>query len=92
MTGNTYYNPNPVYTATVENKTSHTLYDVLVKFTFYPLGKKCSDLASDTQYVIVSNSILSGDSQAVKTTITTPFDTSGRFTWCSQVVGAKLAE
>lgn len=90
MTGTNYYGANPIYTATLENKTEYALYNVTVKFTFYPLGKSCTDLASDTQYVIVAKSILSGDSEAVKTTITTPFDTSGRFTWCSQVVQASL--
>lgn len=91
MTGNTYYNNNPSYEATLQNKTDKTLYNVIVKFTFFPPDKyTCKDPAFDTQYVNVASVVYPGDSVAIKTAVQTPFDTSGRFTWCSQVVGAKL--
>lgn len=92
MKGNSYYNQNPTYSATLQNKTGQTLYDVTVRFKFYKSSGTCNDVSDDTQYVNVAPVIYAGDSKAISTIVETPFNTSGSFKWCAEVVQAKLTE
>lgn len=92
MDGNSYYNQNPTFTGTLQNNTGRTAYDVMVQFKFFPYttGGNCNDASADTEYLNVTPMIISGDSKALKVNVQTPFDTSGRFSWCAKVVAAKL--
>lgn len=87
MTGNSYYEANPTFEATLVNNSSRTAKNVGVKFKIWQGNKQgtCNDSSDDTQYVLVSDIISPGDSQRIKTIVQTNVDTSGSFRWCAEV-------
>lgn len=91
MSGNTYYSSNPTYTATLKNNGDIPAYDIYMKFKFFNNGTDANcDYGDpeDTQYIKVSNVIMSQDSQKIKVVIPTNFDTSGRFVYCDSIYSA----
>ena len=86
MYGNSYYENNPTYIASLYNGCSQAVKNVAIKVNFYAEG---SSIPSDTQYVDLGITYLgAGDAHAIDGTITTPFDTSGAFKWDAQVYSA----
>lgn len=96
MSGNSYYNPNPTYEATLRNNTGKVVQNVIAQFKFFPYSQKntgdCNGPSDDTEYVKISNLILAGDSQGVKVVVQTPYDTSKGFSWCVKIVSAEIAQ
>jgi hypothetical protein len=91
MTGNSYYNNNPVYEASIKNTDTAPAGPIYMRVRFYPYNtKECNNSPSDTTYVKVSDLIQGGDTQRVKTTVFTNFDTSGAFTWCADISSANV--
>jgi hypothetical protein len=90
MDGNTYYNSNPTFSATIKNNGTSAASNVIAKFKFFPYNsaQSCADDSTDTVYLKISNIILPGDTQLVKQIVTTNFDTSDAFTWCAEIVSA----
>lgn len=87
MYGNSYYENNPTYIASLYNGCSQAVKNVVIKVNFYATG---SSVPSDTQYVDLGiNYLDAGDAHAVNGTIKTPFDTSGTFNWDAEVYSAE---
>jgi len=92
MTGNTTYQPNPIFEATLVNKSILNTQNVVLRFKFYKPGKNvtCDQIPADTQYIDTELFIAAGDSKRIKQVVQTPFDTSRAFTWCVDIYAAQL--
>ncbi len=95
MDGNTYYNLNPTYSATLTNRNKVlTATNIVFRFKLYEKYNKtqtCDDQASDTRYFTVTEVVIPGDSRLVKFVVATPLNTSQGFTWswCADIVDAE---
>jgi hypothetical protein len=90
MTGNSYYEPNPVYEVTLHNAGSILAKNVVLKINFYKAEDTSTDaIPADTQYLKAVDFLAPGDSTHINSIIETAFNTSGRFRWYAQVYSAE---
>ena len=78
-----------IYTVNLRNYSEKAAKNIKVRFKLFNADDpSCDGTPQDTIYEEISKSILPGDSQAIRQYISTNFDISGRFKWCTDIVSA----
>lgn len=89
VSGNSYYVPNPTFEGSIYNGCYRAVKNVIMKINFYKYGATRNDIPLDTQYVNLVDYLAPQDSKTVKGTVNTAVDTSGSFSWTTDIYSAE---